>query len=83
MPRNYGFFIRILIRREKREKAKGQINQWIERLNGKENGEEKWIKLPLNLLPKPSILIELYFHFLPLKLRNVRTLVVQVQGLRN
>ena len=33
MPRNYGFFIRILIRREKREKAKGQINQWIERLN--------------------------------------------------
>jgi len=50
---------------EKRIQGKSQVNEGIERLNGKENGEEKWIKLPLNLLPKPSILIELYFHFLP------------------
>ena len=51
MPRNYGFFIRILIRREKRDKAQGQVNKWIGRLNGKENGEEKWIEFSLNLLP--------------------------------
>jgi hypothetical protein len=36
MPWNYGFFIRILIRREKRDKAQGQVNKWIGRLNGKE-----------------------------------------------
>lgn len=31
MPRNYGFFVRFLIRREKRDKAQGQINQGIGR----------------------------------------------------
>ena len=51
MPWNYGFFIGFFIRREIGEKAQGQINQGIGRLNGKENGEEKWIEFSLNLLP--------------------------------
>jgi len=32
------FFIRFLVRKENGYKAKVQINQWIRRLNGKENG---------------------------------------------
>jgi hypothetical protein len=38
MPWNYGFFIRGLRGIEKRIQGKSQVNEGIERLNGKENG---------------------------------------------
>jgi hypothetical protein len=46
------FFIRFLVRKENGYKAKVQKNQWIRRLNGKENGRINGQNLPLSLVPK-------------------------------
>ncbi len=35
------------------------------KIEWKKNEGEKWIEFSLNHPPKPSILIELYFRFLP------------------
>jgi len=45
------FFIRFLVRKENGYKAKVQINQWIRRLNGKENEMKNGQNPPLILPP--------------------------------
>jgi len=82
MPWNYGFFIGFFIRREIGEKAQGQVNQGIGRLNGKENGEEKWIKTllkpsPLTLNPNRTL-----FSFFEVKIKKYKYFERQVQGKR-